>query len=315
MKTPRELLAEGNRELADQLYPQGGSVEELLLAPTDDEPQESAGSSPHVQVRGGDGVVELPAPPEDQLPDKPTSLRERQADRRRARAARAAVDAVDGAELTSFQRFLAVLGIIFGFFFLLTIPGWLGIRAWGRYKRGEPSSIRAYMWFGGIMGAILLASSAIGVVSEAVKSPTAPDVVAEPPVDIPSISPIPQPSDPLCDVRLVSSAVRDGARLHSEVVTAVNAWARSGTWRTRPEQLVRQVSGQALLLRISTVGVSDAWRTAMRAEGNMLGIDVEVLNAAIDEEGPARFIPLISRARTASHRAFRLIRELPRKPC
>jgi hypothetical protein len=41
MKTPRELLAEGKPELADQLYPQGGSVEELLLTPTDDKPPES----------------------------------------------------------------------------------------------------------------------------------------------------------------------------------------------------------------------------------------------------------------------------------
>ncbi len=40
MKTPRELLAEGKGELADKLYPQGGSVEELLLPPADDEPSE-----------------------------------------------------------------------------------------------------------------------------------------------------------------------------------------------------------------------------------------------------------------------------------
>lgn len=31
MKTPRELLAEGRPDLAAQMYPQGGSVEELLL--------------------------------------------------------------------------------------------------------------------------------------------------------------------------------------------------------------------------------------------------------------------------------------------
>lgn len=31
MKTPRELLAEGRPDLAAQLYPHGGSVEELLL--------------------------------------------------------------------------------------------------------------------------------------------------------------------------------------------------------------------------------------------------------------------------------------------
>jgi hypothetical protein len=39
MKTPRELLAEGKRELADELYPQGGSVEELLLLTDDESPE------------------------------------------------------------------------------------------------------------------------------------------------------------------------------------------------------------------------------------------------------------------------------------
>jgi len=38
-KTPRELLAEGKADLVAQIYPEGGSVEELLL-PSDDEPPE-----------------------------------------------------------------------------------------------------------------------------------------------------------------------------------------------------------------------------------------------------------------------------------
>jgi hypothetical protein len=41
-KTPRELLAEGKADLVAQIYPEGGSVEELL--PSDDEPPE-----PHTQ--------------------------------------------------------------------------------------------------------------------------------------------------------------------------------------------------------------------------------------------------------------------------
>jgi hypothetical protein len=73
-----------------------------------------------MQVGGGDGVVELPPPPEDLLPDKPPSRRERGADRRRARAA--------------------------------------------------PSSIRSYIWFGGIAGAFLLFTFLVGIVVSAISS-------------------------------------------------------------------------------------------------------------------------------------------------
>jgi hypothetical protein len=154
-----------------------------------------------MQVGGGDGVVELPPPPEDLPPDRPPSRRERRADRRRARAAKAAVEAVHGAELTSFQKFLAVVGIVAGFFFLLTIPGWLGIRAWGRYKRGEPSSIRAYMWFGGIAGSLFLFGILASVVAQfASTENVSPAEPAIPPISIPSFSPAPLPDVDLGDL-------------------------------------------------------------------------------------------------------------------
>jgi hypothetical protein len=173
-----------------------------------------------MQVGGGDGVVELPPPPEDLLPDKPPSRRERRADRRRARAAREAVEAGYGAELTSFQQFLAVVGINLGFFVLL-IPGWLGLRAWERYKRGEPSSIRSYMWFGGIAGAFLLLTLLVGIVVSAISStePVSTEFPrtepAVPSFSIPSFSPSPLPDVDLGDVLRASGDCgrKSGARI------------------------------------------------------------------------------------------------------
>lgn len=50
--------------------------------------------------------------------------------------------ASSGQRLSNPQKFFAILGIVFGFFIFLTIPGWYGVRASRRYKRGEESSIR-----------------------------------------------------------------------------------------------------------------------------------------------------------------------------
>jgi hypothetical protein len=97
------------------------------------------------------------------------------------------------------------VGIVAGFFFLLTIPGWFGIRAWGRYKRGEPSSIRGYMWFGGIAGALFLFGILAGVVaefssSEPVSTGVASTGPAIPSVSIPSFSPAPVPDVDIGDL-------------------------------------------------------------------------------------------------------------------
>ena len=256
-----------------------------------------------------------PPPPENLLPDKSPSRRERMAARRRARAARRAVEAVHGADLTSFQRFLAVLGIIFGFFLLLTIPGWLGIRAWGRYRRGEPSSIRSYMWFGGIAGAVLLATVPIGILSDASSQPSQP-VAAESGINIPSISPVPDfSSEPSCDRHLVNSVVRDAAYLHEDIVAALNTRARSGTWRTRPARLVDRGLDQILSLETIAPTVNDSWWGAMRAEAQVLRVDVEVLNAVVGNVSTARLRAILSRDRTASNRARRLIGGLTPPPC
>jgi hypothetical protein len=77
------------------------------------------------------------------------------------------------------------VGIGWAFLFLFTIPGWFGIRAWRRYRRGEQSSIKGYAWFGGIAMAVLVASmvgvAAVGGFSDSASSSTpSPITVTEP---------------------------------------------------------------------------------------------------------------------------------------
>ena len=78
--------------------------------------------------------------------------------------ARRTVEATSGAELSRFEEIFAIIGIVFGFLIFLTIPGWFGVRAWGRYKRGEESSIRIYEYMGFVVAALLVLGVVGGVV-------------------------------------------------------------------------------------------------------------------------------------------------------
>jgi hypothetical protein len=100
----------------------------------------------------------LPPPPEDAPRPSRRSLR----DRRLERAARRTVEATSGAQLSRVEEIFAIIGIIFGFLIFFTIPGWFGLRAWGRYKRGEGSSIRIYEYMG-LFAAALLVFVAVGL--------------------------------------------------------------------------------------------------------------------------------------------------------
>jgi hypothetical protein len=89
-------------------------------------------------------------------------------DYRLKRAAARTVDSTQGTQLSRVQEVFAIVGITAGFLFLLTIPGWYGIRAWRRYRQGEPSSIRSYFYFGVIVSAFIVLVVVIAAVSAAV---------------------------------------------------------------------------------------------------------------------------------------------------
>lgn len=102
-------------------------------------------------------------PPPSRPPPAKPSLR----DRRLRRAAKRTVESRTNPDLSAVGEFFAFLGIAFGFLLLLTIPGWYGVRAWRRYGRGEPSSIRVYEYLGiaAVVGLI------IGMVGIAITKP------------------------------------------------------------------------------------------------------------------------------------------------
>jgi hypothetical protein len=69
--------------------------------------------------------------------------------------------------LKTWQVVMAWVGIIAGFFFFLTIPFWFGLQAWGRYKRGEQSTIKGWMVFGIVVTAFFAVGfllAAVGVI-------------------------------------------------------------------------------------------------------------------------------------------------------
>jgi hypothetical protein len=65
-------------------------------------------------------------------------------------------------KLPWWREAFAIAGIAAGFMFFFTIPGWFGIGAWRRYKRGEPSSITAWSIWGMF---IIVAFVVIGVIA------------------------------------------------------------------------------------------------------------------------------------------------------
>ena len=56
----------------------------------------------------------------------------------------------------AWQRVGAVLGVIWAFFFFLTIPGWLALSRYRRWKRGETKTPFGLIWWGYGFGALFL---------------------------------------------------------------------------------------------------------------------------------------------------------------
>jgi hypothetical protein len=56
----------------------------------------------------------------------------------------------------SWQRVGGILGIVWAFFFLLTIPGWLALGHYKKWKRGEIDTPYGLIWWGYAFSAVVV---------------------------------------------------------------------------------------------------------------------------------------------------------------
>jgi hypothetical protein len=67
----------------------------------------------------------------------------------------------------AWKRVGAVLGVVWAFFFLLTIPGWLALSHYKKWKRDEITTPYGLIWWGYGFGALLL----LGVIGSVLGQP------------------------------------------------------------------------------------------------------------------------------------------------
>jgi hypothetical protein len=79
--------------------------------------------------------------------------------------------------LDRWREVFAIVGIAAGFLFFFTIPGWFGISAWRRYRRGEPSSIRGWSIWGMIFVALFVLGLIGGALAGTEETQTPPPYV------------------------------------------------------------------------------------------------------------------------------------------
>ena len=98
------------------------------------------------------------------------------------------------------REVFAIIGIAAGFAVLLTIPGWYGIRAWRRYKRGEGELTGWTVW-GIFATAFIVLSIILGAflgspdTESAAEPTTGTDSGISPGLTVPSVSPSPSPKE------------------------------------------------------------------------------------------------------------------------
>jgi hypothetical protein len=87
------------------------------------------------------------------------------------------------ASATRWQRVLAIVGIVFAFPFLLTIPGWIGVSHYGKWKRGEGPRPTGYMIWGALGIALLVVSFVAAALTHTPRAGVSPtyQVVSPPP--------------------------------------------------------------------------------------------------------------------------------------
>jgi hypothetical protein len=71
------------------------------------------------------------------------------------------------------RKFFAIAGIVFGFFFLLTIPGWVGLFAYRKWKAGERDEPKVLIAWGAIMSSLFAVGLVIAIISGIFSNETA----------------------------------------------------------------------------------------------------------------------------------------------
>jgi hypothetical protein len=66
------------------------------------------------------------------------------------------------------QRFLAATGVVFAFFFLLTIPGWVALSRYRRWKRGDQPNAYGLMVWGALVSGVFV----VGMLSAVIAPPS-----------------------------------------------------------------------------------------------------------------------------------------------
>jgi hypothetical protein len=93
----------------------------------------------------------------------------------------------------------AIFGIAAGFLLFLTIPGWFGVGAWRRYRRGEPSSIRGWSIWGMIFTPLTVVGVIVGMAASSAEpeklSPAAADALRSVPASVSPAEPT-SPAEP-----------------------------------------------------------------------------------------------------------------------
>ena len=92
------------------------------------------------------------------------------------------------------KKFFAVMGIIGGFFFLLTIPGWIALSTYNKWKRGERDEPGLLIGWGALVSLCLAVTFVIGVVA-GVADPTTDSAPASSPTLAPPGTTAPVASD------------------------------------------------------------------------------------------------------------------------
>jgi hypothetical protein len=128
----------------------------------------------------------------------------------------------------TWQRVFGVLGLIFGFPILLTIPFWFGLSHYIKWQRGEHDAPIFAIGWGIVASAIVAVSVVVGIVQAATGTTTDGVAASSPSPFFSSFSPAPVPSPDgtfssgECDYTLGNADFSTGGFPHARAIAGTN---------------------------------------------------------------------------------------------